>query len=282
MVTARRSGYVRGIMVVAIAVAALAIATLQVAGQAGGVSITLEPGVSPDVSGDFRTAVELTQQFWRETYNTTLNRQVRVLLVPNAAAYISTMVREFQISQSEGERRARTTTGWSSRLTIVINVERTPTVLRRFNLAGHELTHQYQNQITAPVNAWSLYWFPEGMADLIAWKIAEIGRVATVEDQRRSWLTGLRQAQVRPDLTLLDTEPKWFDALDVYGSANAYRVAVFAVEHLAETRGMAALTTYLMTLRDTRDRAQAFQRAFGMIPEQFSAEFKARLEEILR
>lgn len=278
---ARRGGLRVLLLVVALVVVCLH-GTPPATGQTGGVSIHLEAGVPGEISADFQRAIGFTQQFFKNTYGIDLTRQVRMLLVPDATAYVSTMVREWGITQAEGARRARTTTGWSSGQMIIINVERTPSSLRRFSLAAHELTHQYQAQITAPVSAWSLYWFPEGMADLMSWKITDISGVAPAGEQRRSWLAGLRQAPSRPDLSSIDSEPKWFAALEAYGSANVYRVAVFAVEHLANDRSLASLLTYLQTLRETRDRTQAFQRAFGVTPEQYSADFKVRLDELLR
>jgi hypothetical protein len=228
-------------LLIPVVVVAALLGTPPATGQTGGVAIHLEAGVPNEISADFQRATGITQQFFKSTYGVDLTRQVRMLLVPNATAYVSTMVREWGITQAEGARRARTTTGWSSGQMIIINVERTPSSLRRFNLAAHELTHQYQAQITIPVSAWSLYWFPEGMADLMSWRITEIGGVVAADEQRRSWLAGFRQAPARPDLSSIDNEPKWFAALEAYVCLiNVYRVAAFAVEYLANDRASLA------------------------------------------
>jgi hypothetical protein len=205
-----------------------------------------------------------------------------VVLVPTASAYSAALVREYRISPAEAGRRARTTSGWSDGLVIIINIERLSSSLGRFSLAAHELTHQYQIQVTAPADAWGLYWYAEGMADWVGWNVAEVAKVATVDDQRSLWLGRLRQAQALPRLATLDTRTKWSAALEVYGTPNTYRVAALAVDHLVSTGGMETTLTYLRLLRESGDRVQAFRRVFGMTADEYSDEFRSRLDGLLQ
>ncbi len=265
-----------------IVTAALALAPLPAAGQASPVVVQLEPRVPADAGADFTRAADLTQQFFRETYSIDLNRSIRIILVPDVAAYAATMIREWNITQTEADRRARTTSGWTNRMTIIVNVDSTRTARSRIFLAAHELTHQFQIQVSAPVGAWGLYWLTEGVADVLGARVIDLARAGTLTDTRQSWIDTLRRAALRPDLTQIDTEQAWFTALDTYGSAVTYRSAAMATLYAAETKGYAPLIAYYQALRDTRDRAQAFQRAIGVTLEEFTTDYKAHLDRVLQ
>lgn len=251
-------------------------------GQTTPVTVIAEPRVPPDASADFTRAVDLTLQFFRETYTLDLTRSIRVLLVPDAAAYAGVMIREWNITQTEADRRVRTTSGWTTGTTIIINVANTTTRRARLFLASHELTHQYQIQISAPAGAWTLYWLTEGVADVIGARMVDRGGAGAMADTRQTWIDALRRAPTRPDLNEIVTEPSWFAALTVHGSGVTYRYAGMAALYLAETRGYPPLMGFFAALRDNRERAPAFQRAAGITLEDFTTDYKAHLDRLLQ
>jgi hypothetical protein len=55
-----------------------------------------------------------------------------------------------------------------------------------------------------------------------------------------------------------------------------------AALYLAETKGYAPLMGFFAVLRDTRDRALAFQRAAGINLDEFRVEFGAHLDRLLQ
>lgn len=262
-------------------IVALALAPPAV-GQTSPVMVVLEPRVQADVAADFTRAGDLTVQFFREIYAVDLTRQVRIMLVPDAAAYAAAMIREWNITQTEADRRVRTTSGWTSGTTIIVNVSNTTTPRARIFLASHELTHQYQIQTSAPAGAWSLYWLTEGAADVIGARVAERGGVGSMAETKQAWIDTLRRAPTRPDLNQIVTEPSWFAALNVHGSGVTYRYAAMAVLYLAETRGYPPLMGFYAALRDSRDRALAFQRVVGVTLEEFTTDYRAHLDRLLQ
>lgn len=262
-------------------IVALALAPPAV-GQTSPVTVVLEPRVQADVAADFTRAGDLTVQFFREIYAVDLTRQVRIVLVPDAAGYAAAMIREWNITQTEADRRVRTTSGWTSGTTIIVNVSNTTTPRARIFLASHELTHQYQIQTSAPAGAWSLYWLTEGAADVIGARVAERGGVGSMAETKQAWIDTLRRAPTRPDLNQIGTEPSWFAALNVHGSGVTYRYAAMAGLYLAETKGYPPLMGFYAALRDSRDRALAFQRVVGVTLEEFTTDYRAHLDRLLQ
>lgn len=271
----------RGRLCALAALVALAIAPPAI-GQASPISVLLEPRVPADAVADFTRAGDLTIQFYRETYGLELTRSIRVVLTADAAAYAAAMIREWNISQAEADRRVRTTSGWASSTTIVVNVGNLATPRARLFLASHELTHQYQIQLSAPTGAWTLYWLAEGVADVIGARVVERGGAGSLADTRQAWLNVLRRAATRPDLNQIVTEPTWFAALTVHGAGVTYRYAGIAALYLAETRGYPTLMAYFAALRDTRGPGPAFQRAVGVTLDEFTAEYRAYIDRLLQ
>lgn len=251
-------------------------------GQTFPVTVSAEPRVQSDAVSDFTRAADLTLQFFRETYGLDLTRSIRILLVPDAAAYAAAMMREWNINQTEADRRVRTTSGWTSGTTIIVNTANTSTPRARIFLAAHELTHQYQIQVSAPTGAWTLYWMTEGVADVVGARLVDRGGAGVMTDTRQAWVTALRRAATRPDLDALATESAWFAALNAHGAAVTYRYAGMAALYLAETKGYPPLMGFFAALRDTRERAPAFQRAAGITLDEFTHEYKVHLERLLQ
>jgi hypothetical protein len=243
------------------------------------VQIVPEPGVVPEAVLDVQRAAELAHEFfWRE-YGVELTRQVRIVIVPDRTAYVGAMLREFRVDQAEAERRARTTTAWTAGSTIVMTI--TPSSARAFRmvLTAHELAHQLQIQVTAPVNPWRLYWMAEGVADAVAAHIVEANGYAPAGTYRERWVTGLRRAARRPDLQELGTQDDWFASLDRSGSGITYALAAMAAHYLAERHGHRAILTYFRTLGAMGDGPAAFQRTFTQPLDLFIDSFRRFLTE---
>lgn len=261
---------------VALAAVLLPYLILPVAAQTPAVQVLSEPGVPPDAAQDVQRGSDLSLQFFRETYTLELKRSVHIILVPDNAAYIAALIREFSVSQTEADRRARTTTGWTAGSTIIINVGVLSPRARIF-LTAHELTHQLQMQVTAAVDPWRLYWLAEGTADAVAAHVVEMSGHFPVEGYRTSWLATVHRAERRPDLSGLNTRGAWIAALDIYGSSVTYRVAGLGALYLIERFGHSAILAYFEALGRSDDPTQAFQQAFGWSIDAFIEEFRTFL-----
>lgn len=241
--------------------------------------IAPEPGVVPEAVLDVQRAAELAQEFFRREYGVELTRQVRIVIVPDRAAYAAALLREFRIDETEAKRRARTTTAWTAGSTIVMTI--TPSSARAFRmvLTAHELVHQLQIHVTMPVNPWRLYWMAEGVADAVAAHIVETNGYAPAGTYRERWITGLRRAARRPDLQALGTQDGWFASLDHSGAGTTYALAALAAHYLAERYGHGAILTYFRTLGATGDGPTAFQRTFTQPLDLFMEGFRRFLTE---
>jgi len=249
--------------------------------QTSPVQIVPEPGVAPEAVLDVQRAVELSAEFFRREYGVDLTRQVRVVLVPDRAGYVAALIREFRVDQTEAERRARSTTGWTSGATILITVTANSARAFRMVLTAHELVHQLQMQVTAPVNPWQLYWMAEGVADAVAARVVESGGYAPTGSHRMRWVQVMRRAPRRPDLQELVMETGWFGSLDRNGSGTTYALAALAGQSLMERHGHPAILNYFRALAGTNDGAEAFQRTFNQTLEAFLEEFRRTLSNQL-
>ncbi len=254
---------------------------LPAAAQTSPVQIVPEPGVAPEAVLDVQRAVELSLEFFRREYGVDLTRQVRVVLVPDRTSYIAALVREFRVDQAEADRRARTTTGWTGGATILMTVTTNSARAFRMTLTAHELVHQLQMQVTAPVNPWRLYWMAEGVADAVAARIVESGGYAAAGAYQMRWVEVMRRATRRPDLQELVTEAGWFVSLDRNGSGTTYALAALAGLSLMERHGHPAILSYFRALAGTNDGAAAFQQTFNQALEAFLEEFRRSLSNQL-
>ncbi len=254
---------------------------LPAAAQTSPVQIAPEPGVAPEAVLDVQRAVELSLEFFLREYGLDLTRQVRVVLVPDRAGYIAALIREFRVDQAEADRRARTTTGWTSGATILMTVTANSARTFRMTLTAHELVHQLQMQVTAPANPWRLYWMAEGIADAVAARIVESGGYAAAGSYQTRWVEVMRRATRRPDLQELATEAGWFVSLDRNGSGTTYALAALAGHSLMERHGHPAILNYFRALAGTNGGTAAFQRTFNQTLDAFLEEFRRSLSNQL-
>lgn len=243
--------------------------------QSGTVSVERETGVSMPAAEDVHWGVDLTLKFFRETYGIVPSQRIRIVLLPSQSAYIDALLREFKVTRIEAERRARTTSAWTQAGTILIDVGHVDSTRGRLFLVAHELVHQLQMHIAAPVSITQLYWMAEGMADAVAAYIVEAAGISTVEAYRRAWIEALR-GRPHPELADLADDSGWFAALDRYGSSATYRVAGLAALLLMERSGQGSLLNFFRLL-PTTGASQAFLQTFSMRVEIFVEDYKAYL-----
>lgn len=252
-----------------------------VAAQAPAVQVVPEPGVAPEAILDVQHGVELSLQFFKSAYGLDLTRQVRIIIVPDRASYAAAMIREFRISEAEADRRTRTTSAWTAGPIIIMTVTPSSARASRIFLIAHELMHQFQMQVTAPVTPWRLYWMSEGVADAVAARTVESAGYAAAGSYQARWLGTLRRASVRPELPGLGTMEGWFAWLDRSGSSATYALAGLAALYLADRAGHGAILAYFRALSGGNDAPTAFQQAFSRPLEVFLEELRRFLGDQL-
>lgn len=247
---------------------------------AGSVKIVTESDVRIETERDARFAAEKTQKFFADFLAMTLDRDVKVVIVADRDAYIDANIREYNISDSEAERRARTSRGWSQGFVIIQNAGDATLVdnsAERIMNIAHELVHQYQTQVSGGRHN-QLEWLSEGSANAIAAKILELEKLQTIAEYRAQRNRTIGQASDYPSLTELDRPANWYAALRKYGTRVTYRVADIAVLELLKKHNYRDLFLFFNKIK-TNDPDESFLAVFKMSLRDFAVETEQVLFE---
>lgn len=148
--------------------------------------------------------------------------------------------------------------------------------------AAHEATHQVQSRVTGNNYDYvGLYWLAEGMAEVVAAQMTERLGLAEIRQYRSLWISDLRNAKSRPQLSCLDRENGWLESSQKHGVPITYDVASLAALRLVDLKGWPSLLQYFNYLRNYRDLTkanppeEAFLKAFGMSIADFERDFEA-------
>jgi hypothetical protein len=126
-------------------------------------------------------------------------------------------------------------------------------------------------------------WLREGHADWVKYQVlAELG----LEPYERARTGGMRRVRLGavstlPSLLKLSSPREWIDARNRLGLRETYTQAYLAVDWLVERKGGDAMRGYF-TAAPTRERAAAFEAAFGVTLDQFAEEFAGYLGALVR
>ena len=85
------------------------------------VEVVAEESVSEAAKQETLIVVEKTKRFFVNELKLDLDNDVKIILVSNKSTYSKAMIREYNISPDEAERRARTTRAWSQKNVIIQN-----------------------------------------------------------------------------------------------------------------------------------------------------------------
>lgn len=223
---------------------------------------------------DTHRAVDITLEYFKSKFGVEINRDIRILLVPDKDSFKQALIRELKVTPEEADRRVRTTTAWTGGTLIIHNVDRLTDSSRSkatsaFVIA-HELTHQLQYQECSASGR--LMWLHEGMADYVAGHIVESAQLYTMPLYQLEWFRIIRQAPALPPLGKIHTSQEWYASLDEYGSSVTYRTATYAVGQLVRQPGVAGLFAYCKAVRNS-EPAAAFRATFGMALSDYETSF---------
>lgn len=233
---------------------------------AGPVTVVDDSDVNQATYEAVQRAIEATLDFFHEEYGLTLDHDVRLVITANKEAFVESLIRRGRHSRDAAIDRAGKSVGLSTRGTILEDLGRQESLVSKVFVAAHELTHQFQSQLSRQPNR--VRWISEGMANGIAAKVVEQAHLGSVERFRRGWLQRVRSAAKRPHLAELRSAADWMAAENRYGGPLIYGLGSLAVLRLIEQRGDRALFTYFRNLRDM-DFEQAFRETFDMDLSQF-------------
>jgi hypothetical protein len=249
------------------------------AAQTNKIQISAEPRVSDEAIANARLAVDNSFRFFKETFNLELQKDIRILIVPNPETYAAILMRESKINQKEADRRARTTFGWSIADYLIIQntgAPFNPNPRRRIYNMSHEIVHKFQAQECSDQCS-KIMWIYEGVAGVFAARIVELSGIRPLAQQTESWLQEVRKLAQRPELKEQRSPSDWSKALDRYGSDPAYSMAALAVSHLIEEKGYASIFDYFRKLKNGSPE-DSFKLAFGIDMKGFEDAFTTSLD----
>jgi len=151
-------------------------------------------------------------------------------------------------------------------------------------LIAHELTHVSQIEL-AQGEGRAEQWLAEGMAEWVAFTVLERLSLDTVSKRRTVAAAGIRNhaalVAARLDLETLGS-PRGFTVRHLReGSLPTYQLAFLMADYLITRDGFGQVVKYFASFAESRDRHDAFQRAFGQSIEQFEAEVLAHLKAVV-
>ena len=234
---------------------------------AGPVTIVDDPDVAPAEVEAVHQAVESTLDLFREEFGLTLDHDVRLVLAADKETFIEALMRRSRHSRDAATDRADKSVGMSTKGMIVENLGRQDNVATKIFVAAHELTHQFQDQVSQQHHN-AVRWLSEGVANCLAAKVVEQAKLGSMAAFREQWGRQVRSAAQRPRLADLHGAAAWMAAESRYGGDLIYSLGSVAVLDLIELRGERALFAYFSRLR-RMDCEQAFQEAFGLDLSQF-------------
>jgi len=234
---------------------------------AGSVTVVDDSDVNQAAFEAVQRAIEASLDFFHDTYGLTLDHDVRLVITANKEAFIESLIRRTRHDRDAAIDRAGKSIGLSTQGTILEDLGRQESLVSKVFVAAHELTHQFQAQVSRQRHA-GVRWISEGVANCIAAKVVEQAHLGSVAAFRATWRQRVRSASQRPHLAGLRSTADWMAAENRYGGALIYAMGSLAVLELVEQRGERSLFTYFRQLRDT-DFEQAFRETFDMDISQF-------------
>jgi len=234
---------------------------------AGRVTIADEADVDQAAVEAVNQAIETTLDMFRFEFGLTLDHDVRLVLTANKEDFAASLVRQGSHTEEGAADRADKSVGVSMRGRIVEDLSRQKNLAAKVFVAAHELTRQFQDQLSAGRHN-GVRWLSEGAADSMAARAVEVSRLGKVSVLRARWAKTVANAAEPPSLTTLRSFADWRAAENRYGGALIYTLSDLAVQRLVELRGERALFDYFRRLRD-QDAPQAFEEAFGQDLDRF-------------
>lgn len=234
-------------------------------GEPAQVQFTIRGNVPDDVKAYFEKGSEMARQLAFDSWNVQLRDAMRVVLTENRDTYVSTMAREFGISQEQAVNEARSEF-WTDRGSVVVmNVASMPEVEEKIQQIAFVVLTRLINETGGTDNMDNLKWLSYGTANIMSARSAERSGFARYGDFQGAWEYGLAQSRSWPQLTAMTTLANWSAAADKYGPAAVRGVASLSAHYLADKYGgYTKIGDWLKAAKASGNPEAAFQKVYGM------------------
>ena len=252
--------------------------TVQIA-LAQQVKIEAQTGTPDYAKEDAQTAVAAAERFFQDNMKMTLAHNVRILIVPNSAAYIKAMVSEFKFSQALAEDYAKTSRAGAGTGLILQNAGHESLQIkeeRLFNIA-HEMVHQYQQQTFGYKDVVTPNWIREGTADVYAVMILDAQGPAALAAYKDKQLALIKATPTHPNVKELSVGNSWRLSVKLHGKDVTYAVSDNGILGLIDGGSYKKMFAFYDKMKTAPNAESGFQEIFGMPLSTYEKQAQQRL-----
>jgi hypothetical protein len=155
---------------------------------------------------------------------------------------------------------------------------------QRIVFLAHEATHVEEYALANGRRGSSEQWLREGVADWVAWRVADSLKLGSFAARRNTAVANLRQARARHELltfSALAAQHSWVRAGNRKITSTMYLQAFLAADLLIETQGFPAVLDYFRLFAYSDDAAANFTTAFHEDRASFEAAYEKNLSHLL-
>ena len=249
----------------------------------GAIAIKTEGSPGKELMQDIRQAASAFDALTEEMMHVHLQRDVKIYVGEDEAAYQRILEREFSLELDEAKIIAEISGGWTGGRRAVTAVNGKAGVMTdrsgRISTTAHELFHQMQYELSDgnDTDEKALFWLEEGSADYVGALLAERLGGKTVQ----KWILDVRiELMSAPHVAAPDqlqyASMEERKAL-MRRNLHTYQMADLMTWHLlaihAKGQETEKLAEYFRQLKAVKDGTKAFENTFGISLREYLAEF---------
>ena len=238
-------------------------------GEPAQIQFSVRGTVSEDIRSYFEKGAELARQLVFDSWNVQMRDAFRVVLTENRDAYVSTMAREFGLSNEEAAAQAKNEIWTDQGSVVVMNVEAMTAPEEKIYQIAFVVLSRIINETGGTQNMDDMKWLSYGVASTMAARSAERSGFARYGDFQGIWEYGLAQSRSWPTLLQLTTLSQWSAAAEKHGPAAVRSVAALSSHYLVDKySGYTKIGEWIKSSNSSGNAFASFQKVYGITPAQ--------------
>ncbi|HLE60577.1 MAG TPA: hypothetical protein VI700_03475 [Thermoanaerobaculaceae bacterium] len=154
----------------------------------------------------------------------------------------------------------------------------------RIAFLAHEVTHVAEYALANGRRGSSDQWLREGLAEWVAWRVADALNLGSFAARKRALVLGLRQARDKHELlsfSELASQTAWVRTGNRRTTQAMYFQVFLAADLLIERHGLPSVLDYFRLFASSNDPGANFRAAFHEDRASFEATFEKNLDRLL-
>jgi len=155
---------------------------------------------------------------------------------------------------------------------------------QRMVFLAHETTHVAEYALAGGRRSSSDQWLREGLAEWVAWRVADTLNLGSSAARKKAVVLGLWQARDKHELLTfseLASQTAWVRAGNRKTTQAMYFQVFLAADFLIERHGLPAVLDYFRLFASSNDPGANFRAAFHEDRASFEAAFEKNLKQLL-